>query len=1258
MSPSGATAEAADPPPAGFAVEGTLVEPYVEEGEDLGAPIVAAQVRVYYYEKSARWWGEYSFEGSQAIDFTDEDGKFSLFIGADDLVAGRTWSLHVLPSNERQADPSPLGSMLLPLDAMIPPSEATLLNLGVVVLPEPNVRGTLRDRPGSATDGDDADPVPSVWTRIEFVNDSGGTDWSPRQILTTMSGTSLGVFAFHVAPELLDRAVLHVDGGHSTDPDRLRFLTPLGDLSDDERLELAVQYPEPNVTGRLTRAATADDVAAGVDEGDRIGVSGVSVQVQRRQLSGSDVFWDWSDSFATTAGDGRFWLVHAFEPGEVYRLSIDSGPPGPVLLPAFTVPLEDDGSGAALDMEPAYPEPNVSGTIFDTDGDPVPDASVDLRERVQNGLSTWSRWLGQSMSTDADGRFAFFLESDRLDAYADGAVLEVHVAPPSSSSGELPGFILVIPSARDDLLGLNIAFPVPDITGTLTEGGDPSDPDAPGDPVEHASVHVQRRVTEYGSSYWEWLDAHGSTDALGRFALSIPAYMADLAEDELRLRIGYSRSDGVWSRFSVPLDAGSAVGMSVVVPEPNVSGTVLADLGAGPVPVNGAEIELRQRVEPQGFWRWTDSNATTASDGTFAMIVDQDVMAAGDALQLRVRPPDALGGAMTAFTFSLVDVAPLTGLDLTAPAANLSGVLRAPDGSAVAGAWFSLERETTSSGPPYWAWVDSYGRSGPDGRFALTVPDVDEDARYRLRFEPPWSTRSTLVAFTTVIGGTGVATDLELAFPSPNVSGVLRAPDGAAVPDAWISLEAWNEEEGYWESRGTATTVAAGTFVLFAEGDAPHRLSVHPPWDRGDLVRFVQTLDLSGGPATGLDLTFPLPNLRTVLVDGATPVRGAHVWVERLDAPSGSEWLDVWQSSDLQGRIALRLPDAGSYRLHVSPPWEGSLPGFERTFEVSADGTVGGIGATLAFPTPSLVIEVEDVDGEAVPRAYVEVRPAPGSDDRRYSVAWASTNRQGRTPLTLAPGTYRVFVHPPWWSTDLAFASFDIEVVDGGATSTEQVVLRAPNVRGTLDLVAGPSGDGGWIEVENLTPGSEQQLPGTQVRLDGTFRLGLPTGQHLLRVWSDDARASAGPLEAVVTIDGSGSVSAWRYAVEASGVDNCPSGVDPCTLALSYDDVAVQPNLTGTVVRDGTAVEGAFVTATSTDASGSTGPSSRTAVSDGDGVFRMLLPDGAEVTLTVVLADGDLPVSVVVPGSFTATTGGTGLTIDVAALLADAGAGS
>lgn len=1218
----GAPAGATDTPTT--SISGVVVSPY--GGADLAVrnPVSPAWVLLLAWQEG-HGWIDYRHPESRIEVLTsdgDDAGKFSMSVPSG-LLDGRQAALLIAPSPELAVGSEPLGVAIVPID--LPAAPESDISLGRVALPAPNVLGQLLDIPSRGGSGLNAQSV-----GVRSVDTGGGSLSSTVQTSWT---SSTGNFAFAVNTEDLVGGSIHIQTDWRS-PFRIGFEVPISSFVDAAGV-LPVQYSEPDVAGTLT--------AGGLKVDERYAYL-------ERNIEPDGDSWTFV-AYARTDTEGRFWFTGGFaEPGP-YRLRFDSVSNANGAFPAFDIAILPPAAGEVREVTVAYPEPNMTGTLtadVPAAGTAVESANIVLYEIIDRGDWVEERWLNRSSTTDATGAFGFFLSDAQIEGVLAGSTrIEMRVSPPHAQRGVLPPFtkrledVLGSGPTVDDLKGLGLVFPTPNVTGVLRRTAD-------GDPIPNSWVVVQRRVVEYGEVRWDWTSLGTSSADDGSFAFVLP----DLGSGTWRLRFQVPTDTGLL-RFTVPL-ASDAIGLNVVVPTPNLSGTVTDSAGNA---VPNAWVDLRRFVDDSGdgWWNGTGVTATTNSAGEFGFALSAEELAG--TLQLRVTPPSALLGSVSAFTFAIPSSGPLVDLAVTAPEPDLVGTLTTPAGAPVRDAHVVLQREVVFEGGAYWEWTDASAMTSAAGEFALTLEEIVGEARYRLAVRPPWNRRSELVGFTVAVPSVGPGTTLPVAFPAPNVAGVVLDAGGSVVREAWLSLLAWNEAAGFWEHVADASTDGSGTFVMYSETDGPHRISVSGYLQSGGYSEMTVAVDITDPGAAALELRFPTPNLSTRIVDSdGSGLRRAWVWVERLFTDgeidfSALEGSGTGGSTDREGEIGLRVGQPGDYRLHVSPPWGRSMPSFTVDFQVADDLTVTGIDATLAFPEPNLVIDVVGpLNGAtaALRDALIEIRVVDPVDGvARYTNLYSQTDRDGRAALRLLPGVYRIYVHPPWYGQQLGFAELEITILDGGPRIEENVTLRSPNVRGSVQVTSGVPASWSWIEIETVetTPVS---LPGVHVRRDGTFATGLGDGEYLLRVWSSHARASSGPLEAFVTIE-SDEVVAWRYVLDVGGV-NCDPAADTCLVELSFDDTTVRPNVTGTVTRggaDGDAVSNTFLIATATGPGSGGTPATwtRTIVTGSDGTFSLLVPTDIEFTIAVVLEQGMTVERVAVPGTFAA--GDTDIVVDV-----------
>lgn len=927
-------------------------------------------------------------------------------------------------------------------------------------------------------------------------------------------------------------------------------------------------------------------------------------------------------------------------------------------LVAFTTDLTSFDAAELRAVTAKFPTANIQGTLrLRVDGDPAGDVNFEVEREAQmevpGGFMTIWQYAGVGGMTRSDGKFAVALPLPTDPAVAH----RIQFSSPQGG-GPYPAFSVPLTDAAGapltGLTTLTPAFPVPDIFGTLSDDAGP---------VMNGVVTLQKYITDpFGNQRWEWTDDFSPVTALGEFAITASE---DLTIGEWRLRVTVFDNNGGEVGFSQPLpdDDTTWLNLALTVPTPNLTGTVRAPIGpdGALVALGDARVELRRYNTTFGFWDWTDLQTSTGNDGTFAMVLPIDERT-GE-LELMIRPTGPLSEALPAFSFALTNLNAVGGLQIDFPLPDLTGIVLDASGDGVANAWVQLERQVTSPFGTFWDWADGFASTAPSGGFALSAPEAAPDAVYRLRITPPFG-RAGLVEFTFEVPGPGLSGSFELAFPTPNVGGTVLDPDGDAVAGAWVTLQAWDETGGYWEWLTSADTRASsGAFALYVDpatvADRDIRLDVRSPGDRDDLVPFqVDVTFAADGTAEFPGLSFPSPNLTVTIMDSGVPVRGAFGWVERITT-DGGEQTDLWQSTGLLGMLALRVEDAGDYRLHVHGPWGGDLPTFQRDFSVTGDGTVTGVvtGSTLTFPAPNLTIDVNDANGDPIRFAHLELRRYDATTQEWVWVPQNGTaDRNGIAKLAVEPGQYRIYVHPPWYASDLAIGLVELTVpVSGDVTGI--VALSGPNVDGTLTLGTGSTG-WAWIEV-TPTDSSAPPVPGAGVAATGssagTFGLNLADGEYVLTVWPAQGSTATTPLEVVVTVTG-GALDAWRFTVQAPGADNCPAS-GTCTLDLSFADPLLAANLDGTVTRDGTAVEGAFITAIATGAGTSGTPAGwrGSAVTDASGVFGLRIPTDISVELFVAIADGGAVLVGELPGTRDATSG-TGPTLEVGAILRELGA--
>lgn len=328
-------------------------------------------------------------------------------------------------------------------------------------------------------------------------------------------------------------------------------------------------------------------------------------------------------------------------------------------------------------------------------------------------------------------------------------------------------------------------------------------------------------------------------------------------------------------------------------------------------------------------------------------------------------------------------------LDVQVEVSNVRGTVRRSDGSPAAGATVEVDD-----------W-DARAITYPDGTFRLAVPRGD----WLLGVRPPAENPGLDVATTRPLAVAGTVLTPEVQLGQPRLRGRVLAPDGETVV-AGAVVRLVEPDESHVPG-GLATSRSDGSFG-FDVPDGSYRLRVEPPLDNpsgwGDRRTGTFSVTAAHTPAS--------PSVQDVVLVGPT-LTGV------VRAPGGDPVPRAWvhATSDVTGQYARARADArGRYGLDVPP---GGL-----TVEIKAPAPTAAYldhelhldlaelphVADLTFLRPNLTGRVLSVDGLPVANAGVT---AYGPDPDGRNVRYATTDRQGRYALHLAPGSVQRIVAQP-----------------------------------------------------------------------------------------------------------------------------------------------------------------------------------------------------------------------------------------------------
>jgi hypothetical protein len=450
----------------------------------------------------------------------------------------------------------------------------------------------------------------------------------------------------------------------------------------------------------------------------------------------------------------------------------------------------------------------------------------------------------------------------------------------------------------------------------------------------------------------------------------------------------------------------------------------------------------------------------------------------------------------------------------TTPGRVVTGRVRAPDGTAVAGALVALSRpreERAPGSPP----ADERERleviALTDGRGRFALPDVDPGRHLVTasvagfapgRGEVTVGTGATL--FVDVSLGRG-----EAAFA---ISGQIRQTDGHPVTNALVravrpegTTVAFSSAEG-----GFDLWLEAGHHVLWisAPGYAPQR--------RDAFVHAAQTLDVRLFPAASISGTV-VGIAPGATVDQATPAPRAMVYA----APAELEGRPLRVRADWRGRFAFADLEPGRYVVWAR---QGASVGFHSGPVTLALGENANNVDVSLLRAAILTGRILDGRGAPVAGAQVQLLPSGKTDlgfgsghlatlsdrDGRYTVAgvWAGRYRLRAEAAGRAPGELR----------DVAVFERDTRNVDvrlGAATSvaTRAREARPAFIHGHVRWHDGAPAAGARVHWLPSSRGARDSV--AVVAADGSYQLGpLPAtaGRCLAAYPGDPVFTPTSPL--------------------------------------------------------------------------------------------------------------------------------------------------
>lgn len=835
----------------------------------------------------------------------------------------------------------------------------------------------------------------------------------------------------------------------------------LAGASVENPLVVTAKLQEPNLQGRVLRPG-----------GEASRYSYVGVQVWNAEENRPDHLRG-----SQTDGNGFFSIN--LEAG-VYRLMFEAPPSDPNLprMSGFVAvgadgsicgttsfaedPFADEDPSPCLDLESdeqgfvfRFPNANFSGTVVDENGDGV---SGWLGASQWDGFE-WDWSVDISADVKKNGTFSLFLPEDEfflisIEPRASSGAARQEVFVYVSDSGWCVPEVQVnwpkepSPCTAGQTGPFPIELPGANFYGSASDGSRP---------VANGWVDVAYE-TDYGfqgftggqvlrdGSFRVRIERPGTSWVRVRVTVNPPWGSSDLVKTS---EIYWVKDDQICDQEAQPGE--SCPSASVVTRNTvqtftldggNVRGTIFlpdVDASGDPVPAPFVHVSV-EKQNLQGWWEWVDTWAQSDSQGRYSLGLT-----------------DFGNYRITARPFGMEGVSP-TSIELTVDAGcsacdqadialsppNVRAVIRNASGDPVPRAWVAVERKVVDGfGNTWWEWTGRGDESDVNGDVSIFVPVTEVAETYRLQIHGPWGglvvypmRTSSEFALEDVDGSREkVFAAGDTDFRAGNVNVKLYDSSGTnTVPNAWVSIEAWDAVEKRWEWTGIGTNTSVnGEASLYLPACDPtctktdFRVIVESPWGSSlSYPRFSLRLDVveAMGEGTFDELSYPSSNVDgQVWMDVST--FNTNGFVEIFDADSG-----FWVAGvplNQQGKFSVYL-DNGSYRFRVRAGGSSTASPIDMEVTIADNEMVGNVmtdcvlasGPSCSTLDPDPVNNTQDIEvsfGEVEPNLRIVVtRPGEAdisepifvsiTENTTGKVRYAMTDSVGVLEIDVPAGTY------------------------------------------------------------------------------------------------------------------------------------------------------------------------------------------------------------------------------------------------------------
>ncbi len=732
--------------------------------------------------------------------------------------------------------------------------------------------------------------------------------------------------------------------------------------------------------------------------------------------------------------------------------------------------------------------PNITGTVSGPLGISV-NNWVNIRKLNQNG--GWDYIPYGYRSTTSEGKFGFYLEPGRYQIQASS---DLEKAGGTSNVSA----VCTVVTGQDSVC--NVALLAPNVTGVLSIAG----------VISQGNIELYKKVSKAEGDY-QYLSGT-STNSSGYFGVKA-------SPGTYRMR-AY-----IWSTGD------SMIGPECVVPE---TGTVSCNFNLPAVNLRIKVASAAGVVQTQGpavYAQLLDSEGTATSgklvsvgisrnenSGVVSMnlingqylltIYPGNNQKLGKSQQYRstIESGTVVSLKQVGSSSEITSVSGIYTLSLGSP--PLAGTVVAPDGSTpVPNSLVSVQRPGSTCGYCDYsnAWSDQSGYFGFENL---------ADGQYQVLAHPPYGDSSKADSSpqtVTIAGGLGSGSTI-LSLQNPNVTGVVRGPNGVSVGN-WIEVRLIEDEsKGGWVTPARQVLTDAQGNFSFKLPPGRYRFSAQADLRSAGGIATVS--DICIVPSSGnvaCNITLLTSNFKFKITDSSnTVLQNAYGWIYYADKSSSTiRNLNPQISYPVGGTGEVFLED-GIWNLQLQPGYNDSLNSATFATVTVSSGAVTSVknstgdsifiaGGYFNVPLPGINLKGRLIFNSETYTAssYVQVKRLEGSNYQYLDGRWVYNGNYG---FKVAAGTYQIEVRP-YSNLENGPVTTRVStcVVATSGTATCDVVLKTANIKGKITNELGDTYRFAYAILYKTENGKNISGEGIEIS-DGIFKMNLEDGTYQISV--------------------------------------------------------------------------------------------------------------------------------------------------------------